>query len=357
MPTQCLLHEARRAARWRLGKTGRTVRRRGRTPRLRNRFRTVLGLMARNPGMVRAVRPAVWKRFLRCTSRISLSRCRDVTCRLEAIPEVHQSDIIVPLSWRHLPFGSDSWGAPVGYHCPAVVTSLAVWKRFLRCTSRIWSSRCRDVTCRLKAIPEVHQSDMIDPLSWRHLPLGSDSWGAPVGYHSPAVVTSLAVWKRFLRRTGRIWLTRCRDVTCRLKAIPEVHQSDMIDPLSWRHLPFGSDSWGAPVGYDWPAVVTSLAVGKRFLRCTGRIWLTRCRDVTCRWEAIPEVHRSIIILLLSWRHAWTTYTSSVSDNTKLLKSPPQNPNSVYVDTKLRNDSAVEHTSLDHSNCAKAVTLI
>ena len=290
MPTQRVLHEARRAARWRLGKTGRTVRRRGRTPRLRNRFRTVLGLMARNPGMVRAVRPAVWKRFLRCTSRISLSRCRDVTCRLEAIPEVHQSDMIVPLSWRHLPFGSDSWGAPVGYDRPAVVTSLAVWKRFLRCT-------------------------------------------------------------------GRISFSCCRDVTCRLEAIPEAHRSDMIDPLSWRHLPFESDSWGAPVGYDRPAVVTSLAVWKRFLRCTGRISFSRWRDVTCRLEAIPEVHRSDIILLLSWRHAWTTYTSSVSDNTKLLKSPPQNPNSVYVDTKLRNDSAVEHTSLDHSNCAKAVTLI
>ena len=45
---------------------------------------------------------------------------------------------------------------------------------------------------------------------------------------------------------------------------------------------------------------------------------------------------------------------SISDNTKLLKSPPQSLNSVYVDTKLRNNSVMEHTSLDHSICAKAV---
>ena len=75
--------------------------------------------------------------------------------------------MMVLLSWRHLPFGSDSWGAPVGY---------------------------------------------IVLLSWRHLPFGSDSWGAPVGYDGPAVVTSLAVWKRFLRVTSRIWLSCCRDV-------------------------------------------------------------------------------------------------------------------------------------------------
>ena len=300
---------------------------------------------------------AVWKRFLRCTSRIWLSCCRDVTCRLEAIPEVHQSDRIVLLSWRHLPFRSDSWGSPVGYdypaavtslavwkrflrctsriycpavvtsiavwkrfprvtsriYCPAVVTSLAVWKRFLRCTSRIWLSCCRDVTCRLEAIPEVHQSDRIVLLSWRHLPFGSDSWGSPVGYDYPAAVTSLAVWKRFLRCTSRIWWSCCRDVTCRLEAIPEVHQSDMIVLLPWRHLPFGSDSWGSPVRYDGPAVVTSLAVWKRFLRCTSRIycpavvtslavwkrfmrctsriWWSCCRDVTCRLEAIPEGHQ------------------------------------------------------------------
>jgi hypothetical protein len=71
-----------------------------------------------------------------------------------------------------------------------------------------------------------------------------------------------------------------------------------------------------------------------------------------RLESISQMHH--LVILLAWRHMWTTWTLTVPSVFKLSKTPQQWLYSVAMNIKMSSDNVLCQSSLEHTKSTKTL---
>ena len=68
-----------------------------------------------------------------------------------------------------------------------------------------------------------------------------------------------------------------------------------------------------------------------------------------RLDSIPQMHKPYVVILLMWRHTWTTWTLTVPSVVRLSKTPQQWLYRVGKNTKMSRDNVLCQSRWDHTN--------
>jgi hypothetical protein len=113
-------------------------------------------------------------------------------------------------------------------------------------------------------------------------------------------------------------------------------------------------SYTVHIQHNWTDCWTSwpdVTITKFIAYCSIANW-SYSGDASCsetwRLESVSQMHQPYVVILLMWRHTWTTWTLTVLSVARLSKTPQQWLYRVAMNTKMSSDNVLCQSTLEHT---------